>query len=253
MNKVLMHDFIRLISAHTGLHIRESDQEDLCKKIHARMKLLNFSVPEKYYQLLKSENNQSNSVLESLYQREWRELTLLLTTGETYFFRDQGQITLLKNRILPELIERRRKELSSKGEAKPSLRIWSAGCATGEEAYSLAILAKELISDCSQWNIRILGTDINSESIEKARRGSYNAWSFRMVKPELQMRYFHQRQTSWEIDKQIRTMVSFGSINLLKSSFPSYTLDIREMDLILCRNVFIYFDFNTIWDCAGFC
>jgi chemotaxis protein methyltransferase CheR len=245
MNDVLMQQFIQLISTNTGLHIREQDRDSLRKKIYGRMKLLKLSVPQQYYQLLKTGNEQSNSPQGTLSQHEWRELVLLLTTGETFFFRDLGQITLLKNRILPELIEQKKARYAA-GEAKPSLRIWSAGCSTGEEPHSLAILVKELIPDLDKWDILILGTDINQESIEKAKRGIYDSWSFRMVKPEVQRRYFYQRKTNWEIDEQIRRMVTFRSGNLLKDRFPSPTSDIHSMDIILCRNVFIYFDSKAI-------
>lgn len=245
MNDVLMQQFIQLISTNTGLHIREQDRNSLCKKIYARMKFLKFTVPEQYYQLLKTGNEQSNSQRQIISEREWRELALLLTTGETFFFRDIGQISLLKNRILPELIEQKKARYAA-GEAKPSLRIWSAGCSTGEEPHSLAILVKELIPDLDKWDILILGTDINQESIEKAKRGIYDSWSFRMVKPELQRWYFYQRKKNWEVDEQIRRMVTFRSGNLIKDRFPSPTSEVHSMDIILCRNVFIYFDSKAI-------
>jgi len=255
MNDVLMHQFIQLIWSHTGLRIREQDREALCKKIWARMKLLKLTVPENYYQLLQTGKNQRNALGESLRgenfhleyrEREWRELTLLLTIGESYFFRDQGQFELLKTHILPELIEHRKKSRYVEGEAKPSLRIWSAGCSTGEEPYSLAILIKELIPDCEQWNIVILGTDINSTSIEKAKLGIYDAWSFRMMERELQRRYFNQWQTNWKIDDQIRKLVTFRLGNLMKDHFPSLISNIHNVDILLCRNVFIYFDAKAI-------
>ena len=125
-------------------------------------------------------------------------MTLQLTIGESYFFRDQGQMTLLKQQILPELIAHKKVQYAE-GLAVPSLRIWSAGCSIGEEPYALAILVKQLIPDCDKWNILILGTDINPESIEKAKRGIYHPWSFRLVNPDLQRWYFYQRQTSWEM------------------------------------------------------
>ena len=246
MNDVLMQHFIQLISTNTGLHIREQDKEDLCNKIYSRMKVLNLSVAERYYQLLETGKEQSGYFQETKREDEWRELTLLLTTSESYFFRDKGQINLLKNRILPELLAHKKKTHYIKGEAKQSLRIWSAGCSTGEEPYSLAILVKEVIPDWDKWNIFILGTDINSQSIEKAKRGIYDSWSFRMVEPKLQMRYFYQRQSSWEIHKQIRNMVKFRSVNLIKEQFPSSISDIYDMDIILCRNVFIYFEYKAI-------
>lgn len=245
MNDLLIEDFIQLISAITGLHIREEDKQHLSKKLHTRIKALKLSAPEEYYQLLKPSSVQSNSLKQTSpptnrREREWQELTLLLTTGETYFFRDRGQISLLKNRILPELIN------SKKYEAKRSLRIWSAGCSTGEEVYSLAILIQELIPEWNKWDILILGTDINSQSIEKAKRGIYDSWSFRMVEPKLKQRYFNQHRTAWKVDEQIRSVVKFHPGNLLTDSFPSSTSEIYNMDVIVCRNVFIYFDFQTI-------
>ncbi len=250
MNDMLLQNFMQLISANTGLHIREQDKRDLSEKLHKRMKLLKLSAPEQYYQLLNTCNYHNSlgqtSTDSTLHwtnterDREWEELTFLLTIGETYFFRDHGQIALLKNRILPELIE------SKRTETKRSLRIWSAGCSTGEEVYSLAILVKELIPDWDKWNILILGTDINSQSIEKAKQGIYDSWSFRMVDPKLKQRYFKQQQSKWEVDQQIRSMVKFYTGNLLADPFPSATSDIHNMDIIVCRNVFIYFDSQTI-------
>lgn len=92
----------------------------------------------------------------------------------------------------------------------------------------------------------ILGTDINSQSIEKAKRGIYDSWSFRMVEPKLKQQYFNQHQKAWKVDGQVRSMVKFHPGNLLIDPFPSSTSDIYNMDIILCRNVFIYFDSQTI-------
>ncbi len=248
MDDGLMQQFIQLISANTGLHIRRQDREALCKKIYVRMKLLKLAEPENYYQLLNTVNYQNNSP--TLHfgecESEWRKLIFLLTIGESYFFRDRGQLTLLKTRILPELIEHKKKECCAEVEAKPSLRLWSAGCSTGEEPYSLAILVKELIPDYAKWNILILGTDINPEAIEKAKRGIYDSWSLRMTDADWQGKYFYQRQTNWEVNERIRNMVTFHSGNLMKDYFPSYISGIHDMDIILCRNVFIYFDCNSI-------
>ncbi|KJH71372.1 CheR family methyltransferase [Aliterella atlantica] len=246
MNDQLLQQFLQLIATHTGLHIREQDRENLAKKIYTRMKLLNISSPEHYYQLLNASNGNSNSsVRETPSDREWKELALQLTIGESYFFRDRGQIELLRKTILPKLIEQKRQE-STSNQAKPSLRIWSAGCSTGEEVYSLAILVKELIPDIHNWQILLLGTDLNLESINKARRGIYEAWSFRMVDPEIKNNYFNQRQQTWEIKQQIRSLVKFQANNLIKYPFPNTATDIYGMDIIICRNVFIYFDSKSI-------
>ncbi|MBD2183030.1 tetratricopeptide repeat protein [Planktothrix sp. FACHB-1355] len=245
MNEALIQRFVELISSNTGLHVREQDRENLAKIIWARLKILRLSTPEDYYQLLQPHTD-SNAVEDTLPEREWRELTHLLTTGESYFFRDKGQFALLRNMILPELIAAKNNAANIQAGEKRSLRIWSAGCSTGEEPYSLAILLQELLTDLDDWNIFILGTDLNQQAIEKAKAGIYSPWSFRLVDTDLQMRYFHQRKTEWQVDKRIGTMVKFAYGNLVKDHYPSLNSDIHSMDLILCRNVFVYFEYNAI-------
>lgn len=156
--------------------------------------------------------------------------------GETYFFRDQGQFDLLRLRLLPELIERRR-------NAK-NLRLWSAGCASGEEAYSLAMLVDMLLPEREGWDVVILGSDINPAALTKARDGRYGQWSFRMAPPTLQRGYFRRTGDEWELDERIRRMVRFHTGDLITEPFPGGEL--RDMDLIMCRNVFIYFDAHAV-------
>lgn len=160
----------------------------------------------------------------------------LLTNSETYFFRDHGQFDLLRLRLLPELIERRR--------AAKTLRLWSAGCASGEEAYSLAMLVDMLLPERADWNILILGSDVDETVLAKARHGHYRQWSFRMVPPALQQRYFLQDGDEWMLDERIRNMVTFRAGDLIREPFPAG--EQRDMDLILCRNVFIYFGADDV-------
>lgn len=245
MNSVIIQNLIQLISTHTGLQIREQDKSDFCNKVTCRMKYLKVTT-EEYYQILFNNRHTATCFTEKPLTNEWKELLLLLTIGETYFFRDKGQFNLLKNTLLPEIIAKKIKTSALHKDKKPCLRIWSAGCSSGEEPYSLAILVKELIPDLSQWNISILGTDINSESIAKAEQGIYDSWSFRQVNPQLQLQYFHQRKMRWQVDEQIRKMVKFRCMNLFKEPFPSQMYDIQNMDIIMCRNVFIYFNSQAI-------
>ncbi len=237
MNDAEIQLFIKLIATHTGLQIRPQDRSGLSRKILTRMKALKIAFTDKYYQILAASSPES--------QKEWRELALLLTTNESYFMRDKGQFLLLEKVILPELIARKIKLHETLG-IKPRLRIWSAGCSTGEEPYSLLIILKQLISDWDKWKILILGTDINQAAIEKAQRGIYSPWSFRLVDPELQNRYFSQRKTDWEIDQNLRQSVTFRSVNLVRDNFPNIYTDLHNMDLILCRNVFVYFEAQYI-------
>jgi chemotaxis protein methyltransferase CheR len=225
MDTGLLQRFTQLIASHTGLQIRPEETDKLRQTLQLRMTQERLIIPETYYQLLTTDTAAS--------RHEWEELVLPLTIGETYFFRDGGQLSLLRHRILPELIER--------NQASRSLRIWSAGCSTGEEAYSLAILVHELLPSRADWNIVIVGTDVNKHAIDVARRGMYRQHSLRTLDHALRDRYFHQHQGDWELHERFRSMVSFHRVNLLKDPFPDPRANLSDMDLILCRNVFIYF------------
>ncbi|AFY83740.1 CheR family methyltransferase [Oscillatoria acuminata] len=246
MSEVLIQLFVQLISNYTGLRIRTQDREALCRKLGSRMRSLKLSSPEDYYKLLEGGIDSNNSYSGIAAQSEWRELITLLTTGESYFFRDSGQFWLLENVLLPELIAYQRQVSKSAGNAKPSLRIWSAGCSTGEEPYSLAILLTQLIPDWENWNLVILGTDINHESIAQAQQGLYSPWSFRMVEPQRLPQHFQQRKNQWKVEEKYRQLVTFRVGNLARDRFPDWTGDLAHLDLIICRNVFVYFEYQVI-------
>jgi chemotaxis protein methyltransferase CheR len=160
-----------------------------------------------------------------------------LTIGETHFFRNRAQMEALEEVILPDLIERK--------QSLRRLRIWSAGCATGEEPYSVAILLERLIPDLANWNITILATDINRHAIERAQRGMYGSWSFREVPESIERDYFSEVDGRIEVLPRIRKLVTFGYLNLIEDAYPSLTTNTQSMDLILCRNVLIYFQEST--------
>jgi chemotaxis protein methyltransferase CheR len=158
-----------------------------------------------------------------------------LTVGETYFFRQKKSFEVLKEHILPQLIRSRR------GSGQ-HLRIWSVGCSTGEEAYSLAILFSKLIPDRKDWNIRILATDINPRFLKKASEGVYSEWSFRDTPQWVKERYFKKRDDSlFEIISPIKEMVTFSYHNLAEDTYPSILNSTNAMDIIFCRNVLMYF------------
>jgi chemotaxis protein methyltransferase CheR len=161
-----------------------------------------------------------------------------LTVGETYFFRIQAHFDALKNVILPGIYKRRR------GEKR--LRIWSAGCATGEEPYSVAMLILETLPDVSAWEIKILATDINTDFLASARRGRYREWSFRKVDEYWRHKYFERVDGEWQIADEIRGMVEFFRANVIDERDNVTTGGPGVFDLIICRNVFIYFDDESI-------
>lgn len=153
----------------------------------------------------------------------------LLTIHETYFFREDHQLHALHREILPELMTRRQDR---------TLRIWSAGCSTGEEVYSIAMLLAGQ-PDGGDWRIEVSGSDISQRVLEVARRGVYPASSFRTTPPEMRARFFHPEGNGFRIDDSIKRMVNFFSFNLADSERSSV---LPKMDVILCRNVIIYFD-----------
>ncbi len=222
----LKESFNRLITKHTGLVIRTQDQASLSEKILIRMKALKLALPENYYQLLESFTTAS-------YQ-EWQNLIAILTNNESYFFRDRAQLNVLKKYVLPEIISRK--------EADKTIRICSAGCSTGEEPYSLAILLKEIIPDLKQWNVMILGLDISQTALKQARKAIYSPWSFRGVHEHIKKQYFQNIKNQYHLAHEIKQMVKFKTTNLVKDSWPQHNSELRDMDLIICRNVFIYFE-----------
>ncbi|MGC9503767.1 CheR family methyltransferase [Baaleninema sp.] len=244
-----VRQFVRLISRQTGLYVRPQDERGLLEKLRVRMKALGISSLESYYQLLDAARPDAITPPSDRLcsDREWRELVKLLVVTESYFFRDRGQFDLLRSRILPELIVKNRNLAAKKAQgAKPSLKIWSAACASGEEPYSLAILLRELLHDLYEWNLKIVGTDINEAVLERARRGEYNPWSFRQVEPRIKQQYFQVRGDKYHIDPRVRQMVQFHRLNLVRHDLPDADLSLDAVDLILCRNVFIYFDRNAV-------
>ena len=168
--------------------------------------------------------------------QEMEYLIARVTVGESYFFRDDEQLRFLREAWLPQVV----KAKEARGER--SLRVWSAGCAAGQEIYTLAMLFEELVPNPQQWSFHLLGTDINTDSLSQAIRGQYSAWSLRSTSAEVQERYFDRTGEQYIISPQLRGLVKFFYLNLLEDKFPTMLTGTNAMDLILCRNVFIYLD-----------
>lgn len=162
------------------------------------------------------------------------DLVAEIVVGETYFMREPDQWKLVRETILPGVVERHGRS--------HIVRCWSAGCATGEEAYSLAIVIEEAgLSD----RARIVATDISRPALARAREGRYTTWSLRTVNEEFADRWFRREENLFVLDEKIRRRVRFTCLNLATEAFPSAEADIGEQDLIICRNVLIYFDRQT--------
>ena len=157
-----------------------------------------------------------------------------LTIGETYFFRDRKTFQALEDSIFNELIQVRRKD-------GKHIRIWSAGCSTGEEPYSIAMLLSRMIPDLGGWNITILATDINVGSLRKAAEGLYGRWSFRGMEPRIEGEFFNKKPDGrLEVQSRIRKMVTFSYLNLIEDTYPSLFNNTSAMDIVFCRNVLMY-------------
>jgi chemotaxis protein methyltransferase CheR len=169
----------------------------------------------------------------TLTQNQLDVLASRLTVGETYFFREKRSLEILERDIVPELVRAR----TGLGRA---IRIWSAGCATGEEPYSVAIMLSKLMG-LKKWNVEILATDLNSKSLQKASQGIYGEWSFRGIPSGVRSAYFETvEEGRWAIAPAIKKMVTFAQLNLIDDVYPPVSRCPNGFDVILCRNVLMY-------------
>lgn len=222
----MLSQLSELLATQTGLHFPRERWDDLERGMEAAAyEAGNASVQEYVRHILSA----------PLTHQQTEILASHLTVGETYFFRDSKSFAALEQYVLPGLIDSRR-------NAGRRLRIWSAGCCTGEEAYSIAILLDRLLPDLAQWNITLLATDINPHFLRKGMEGVYGEWSFRDTPPWVKEQYFKPgRQGRFEIHPRIRKRVTFSCLNLADDVYPSLSNNTNVMDLIFCRNVLMYF------------
>lgn len=215
-----------LVESCLGLQFNPERWPDLERGILAAAREKGIETPEDY----------ARSLLQKPLLPQDRDLLAQhLTIGETYFFRDEPFFRILENSVLPDLIRRRR------AAGIPILRIWSAGCCTGEEPYSVAMLLEGLLPDREQWNISILGTDVNPSFLARAREGKYGEWSTRAMPAGMKAAYFETiGEKRFQLKRSILRLVQFGALNLAQDAFPSAANNTGSMDVILCRNVLMY-------------
>lgn len=210
------------VARRLGLHFPEERWRDVAKAFDATAR--EAGIPSLDFAAAFAGDRLERGHVEALAGR--------LTIGETYFCRAPEANAILREHILPDLLRRR--------AATRCLRIWSAGCCTGEEPYTIAMMLREMVPDISEWNLSILATDLNPGFLRNAREGVYGAWSFRAMPPETQRRHFSATPDGrFAIDPAIRSMVTFAPLNLCEQAYPANT---QAMDLILCRNVLMYFE-----------
>jgi chemotaxis protein methyltransferase CheR len=214
------------LTAKIGLHFTKKRWNELHPKMAAAMKDFDFEDVGEFIESLLSS---------SPTQKQIEILASHLTVGETYFFRERRAFEILEQSVLPGLIDNRRR-------TGKRLRFWSAGCSTGEEPYSIAILLDKLIPDLRDWNITILATDINTGALKKADEGIYSDWSFRDAPPFFKDKYFERvNGNRYLLLSDIRKMVTFSYLNLSQDVYPALQNNTNAMDVIFCRNVLMYF------------
>jgi chemotaxis protein methyltransferase CheR len=210
-----------LIYSHCGLFFDHDSKYLLDKRLVRRLTHHNLPGFRDYYQFLKYDRKKDE---------ELSDIMDILTTNETYFFREGFQLKAFTDEILPELKVLKEKERT--------LRIWSAGCSTGEEPYTIAMLMLE--QDLFPgWRIEIVGSDISQRVVQVARKGVYGKSSFRCTEEKYQKRFFTETEGGYRICDEVRELVSISHMNLFDANRLAL---LGKMDLIFCRNVIIYFD-----------
>jgi chemotaxis protein methyltransferase CheR len=213
-----------LIHEHSGLYFRDELRYLLERRLAPRLKALGLADFGAYFRFLRYDL-QRRAELEAASEA--------LTTNETYFFREPHQLRAFAGEILPMLAESNRRERR--------LRIWSAGCSSGEEVYTIAILVKDS-GLFEGWEVNVFGSDIARKVLAAARAGAYGTHAFRAAEAETMRRWFRPAGEKWVIDEAIRRSVAFGHVNLLDEGMMSV---VGRVDVIFCRNVMIYFDIPT--------
>ena len=220
--------FQKLLIEESGLYFDKERSQSLRLALWERLQKRKCDSYQEYYNLLK---------FHPQGRLEIRELLDLITVGETYFFRNRPQFEALMRSVLPEIIQ------TKMYSPDKSIRIWSAGCSKGDEPYSIAIATMEVLPSYKNWNISILGTDINRKALIYSKEAIYKKKDVLHLPREYLDKYFDKKGTGFVLRDKVKELVRFESHNLAK---PPFTLEgMQEMDIIFCRNVTIYFDFQT--------
>jgi len=216
-------DFVLLrdcVYSHCGIYFDNESKYLLEKRLARRLAPLKLGSFREYYQYLKYDRKKDQELM---------DIMDVLTTNETYFFREAFQLKAFTDEIIPEIIKKKHVK---------TLRIWSAGCSSGEEAYSIAMLLQD-IPTLYGWKIEIFGTDISQRVLSQARRAVYGKSSFRATDETQIKRFFVEQEDGFKVCDRIKEMVTISHLNLLDSHRIAM---MGGMDIIFCRNVIIYFD-----------
>ncbi|AWK89234.1 CheR family methyltransferase [Azospirillum thermophilum] len=215
-------EFCDFLRDRTGLSYTEAKRYYVDRRVAARMAAAGVERFPDYLNLLRFQAS----------GEELQTLVNLMTVNETYFFREKYQFDCLVHDVLDEVVQGR-----PKGER---LRIWSAGCSTGEEPYSIAIMLLEYWSKVDDYEIELYASDIDSKVLARAQEGVYEERALQMLPAELREKYFSPVGSGrWQIMQELRESIDFSRINIVE---PEDVRPFRDIDVIFCRNLLIYFD-----------
>lgn len=221
-------EFLQLrdfIYQQCGIFIAENRKYLIENRLSNRIKELNLKSYNDYYNFLRFDGSR---------RTELNKLFEVVTTNETSFFRNPPQLEVFQKSVLPDILDQCRKT------GRKKLRIWSAGCSTGEEPYTLAIILHEVLkSEISSWDIKITANDLSEAVLAAARRGVYNDYALRTTPKEIADAYFIKEDTQYKIKPELKSLISFGQINL---NDREQLKRVEKSQIVFCRNVIIYFD-----------
>ncbi|HNR50531.1 MAG: protein-glutamate O-methyltransferase CheR [Bacteriovoracaceae bacterium] len=218
----LLRDFIY---EHSGIFFPDNKKPQLENRLSLRIKANNLPDFEKYYYMLKYDPQSP---------REIRALFDSVTTNETSFFRSPPQIQAFQEKALPEILQRKA------GEGDKTLRLWSAGCSTGDEPYTLGMVALEVLGGAADgWDVKIFASDISEKALKSARAAVYNEYTLRSVPPEIKEKYFVPEDSQYRVCDDVRMLVEFQYMNFNDEKRVKL---MQGLDVVFCRNVLIYFD-----------
>ncbi len=215
--------FADLIYKESGIFLKETKLTLLSNRLRKRLQSLNLEEFSDYFNYLQS-------IMGEEKKKEYEDLIDVVSTNETYFFRNERQFEALSDFCLPEI---------AKTKKEKRLRIWSAACSTGEEPYTIAICILEKMNLFQGWNIKIIASDIAPTVLEYAKIGEYSGRRIEKVPANLLSKYFTQKKddpATYIVKNELKSLVDFGYLNFFKTPFQ------KDMDIIFCRNVMIYFD-----------
>ena len=226
--KISNEEFTQLrdyIYEQCGIYIAETRKYLVENRLSNRLKDLNLENFGEYYYYLRFDANR---------RAEMTKLFEVITTNETSFYRNPPQLQVFQEKVLKAELDKLRAAHTRK------LRIWSAGCSTGEEPYTLAMILHEVLkSEILTWDIKITANDLSEAVLHSARRGIYSDYALRTTPPEIVTRYFKKEGNNYHVDPKLKNLLSFGPINL---SDKMMLKRVERSHIVFCRNVIIYFD-----------